>query len=106
MAGRGFRQLNGSCLWSAWLLMMRVDEFADDAAGQPRARRRRLRRRRRPTAATALFHDVLWPHARRDTYYAPERIRTPRQPLGHNIGLVPGNPDTNPLGLPFVGGAP
>lgn len=50
-----------------------------------------------------LFHDVLWPHARRDTYYAPERIPDDRrQPLGHNIGLVPGNPDTNPLGLPFV----
>lgn len=50
-----------------------------------------------------LFHDVLWPHARRDTYYAPERIpEQSRQPLGHNIGLVPGNPGTNPLGLPFV----
>lgn len=50
-----------------------------------------------------LFHDVLWPHARRDTYYAPERIpEERRQPLGHNVGLVPGNPGTNPLGLPFV----
>jgi hypothetical protein len=50
-----------------------------------------------------LFHDVLWPHARRDTYYAPERIPDDsRQPLGHNVGLVPGNPDTNPLGLPFI----
>jgi hypothetical protein len=50
-----------------------------------------------------LFHDVLWPHARRDTYYAPERIpEESRQPLGNHVGLVPGNPGTNPLGLPFV----
>ncbi len=50
-----------------------------------------------------LFHDVLWPHARRDTYYAPERIPEDRRPpIGHNVGLVPGNPGTNPLGLPFT----
>jgi hypothetical protein len=50
-----------------------------------------------------LFHDVLWPHARGATYHAPDRIpEDRRQPLGHDVGLVPGNPDTNPLGLPFV----
>ena len=37
-----------------------------------------------------LFHDVCWPHARRDSYYAPERIpEEHRQPLAENIRLVP-----------------
>jgi hypothetical protein len=51
-----------------------------------------------------LFHDVLWPHARRDTYYAPERIPEEHRPkeIGHNVGLAPGEPGTNELGLPFV----
>lgn len=50
-----------------------------------------------------LFHDVCWPHARRDTYYAPERIpEDQRQPLGHNIGLAPGEPGISKMGLPFI----
>ena len=50
-----------------------------------------------------LFHDVCWPHARRDTYYAPERIpEDQRQPLGHNVGLSPREPGTDPRGLPFI----
>ncbi len=50
-----------------------------------------------------LFHDVLWPHARRDTYYAPERIpEEHRQPLGNNVGLAPGNPGVAEWGLPFI----
>lgn len=51
-----------------------------------------------------LFHDVLWPHQRRDTYYAPERIPEDRRPkeIGHNVGLAPGNPGVSELGLPFV----
>lgn len=50
-----------------------------------------------------FFHDVCWPHARRDTYYAPERIpEAERQPLGHNVGLAPGEPGIAELGLPFV----
>ena len=33
-----------------------------------------------------MFHDVGWPHARRDTYYAPERIpEEHRQPLAHDV---------------------
>lgn len=37
-----------------------------------------------------LFHDVCWPHARRDSYYAPERIPAEhRQPLAHDVCLVP-----------------
>jgi hypothetical protein len=50
-----------------------------------------------------FFHDVLWPHARRDTYYAPERIpEEHRQPLGNNVGLAPGNPGVAKMGLPFI----
>jgi len=49
-----------------------------------------------------LFHDVAWPHARRDSYYAPDRIpEDQRQPLAHETGLAPGKPGTVPDGLPF-----
>jgi hypothetical protein len=51
-----------------------------------------------------FFHDVLWPHQRRDTYYAPERIPEEHRPkeIGHNVGLAPGIPGTAEWGLPFV----
>jgi len=51
-----------------------------------------------------FFHDVLWPHERRDTYYAPERIPEEHRPkpIGHNVGLAPDNPGTAEWGLPFV----
>src|SRR4051812_6529146 len=40
-----------------------------------------------------LFHDLCWPHARRDTYYEPQRIpEEHRQPLVHNAGLAPWEP--------------
>ena len=44
-----------------------------------------------------MFHDVGWPHARRDTYYAPDRIpEEHRQPLARNTGLTPGEPGVDP----------
>jgi hypothetical protein len=51
-----------------------------------------------------LFHDLLWPHERRDTYYEPDRIPPEHRPkeIGHNVGLAPGNPGVIELGLPFV----
>ncbi len=50
-----------------------------------------------------MFHDVLWPHARRDTYYAPERIPPEhRQPVGDDVGLAPGVKGTAEYGLPFM----
>jgi hypothetical protein len=50
-----------------------------------------------------MFHDVGWPHARRDSYYAPERIPDDaRQPLAENAGLVPGNAETVADGLPLA----
>lgn len=55
------------------------------------------------TMPLLLFHDVCWPHARRDTYYAPERIpEEHRQPIGHDVGLAPDEPGIAELGLPFV----
>lgn len=51
-----------------------------------------------------MFHDVGWPHARRDTYYVPERIpEEHRQPLAHDIYLAPWEPGvTEDGGLPFA----
>jgi hypothetical protein len=49
-----------------------------------------------------LFHDVGWPHARRDSYYAPERIpEQGRQPVVERGGLVPGEPGIVAGGLPL-----
>lgn len=49
-----------------------------------------------------LFHDVGWPHERRDTYYAPDRIpEGERMPLGHNCTIEPGNPGLSDGGLPY-----
>ena len=45
------------------------------------------------TCRLLIFHDVGWPHARRDTYYAPERIpEQHRQPLAQDAELAPGEP--------------
>ena len=56
-----------------------------------------------PEMPLLLFHDVLWPHARRDTYYAPERIpEDDRQQVGENVGLAPDNPGVTEEGLPFA----
>lgn len=50
-----------------------------------------------------LFHDVCWPHGRRDDYFAPEQIpadfRQPLVPEGH--GIFPGDPGTRRGGLPY-----
>jgi hypothetical protein len=49
-----------------------------------------------------LFHDLGWPHARRDTYYAPDRVpEEHRQPLARDARLAPGEPGVAPAGLPF-----
>ncbi len=49
-----------------------------------------------------IFHDVGWPHARRDTYYVPERIpEEHRQPLAHDVHLAPWEPGIAEEGLPF-----
>jgi hypothetical protein len=49
-----------------------------------------------------LFHDVAWPHGRRDDYFDPEAIpETSRQPLAGADGLFPGDPGVRPGGLPY-----
>jgi hypothetical protein len=49
-----------------------------------------------------LFHDVAWPHARRDDYFDPEQIPEEyRQPIEQGAGLFPGISGTRPGGLPY-----
>src|ERR1019366_3601241 len=49
-----------------------------------------------------MFHDVGWPHARRDDYYAPEQIPDEyRQPTIEGGGLFPGLAKPRPGGLPY-----
>jgi hypothetical protein len=49
-----------------------------------------------------LFHDVAWPHARRDDYFAPELVpEEHRQPTKEGGGLFPGIKATVPGGLPY-----
>src|SRR5207244_1635871 len=50
-----------------------------------------------------LFHDVLWPHGRRDDYFdasaIPADARHPVVPEGD--GIFPGEPGSGPGGLPY-----
>ena len=49
-----------------------------------------------------LFHDVCWPHGRRDAYYAAERIPAEqRRPIAEGGGLFPGEHGIRPGGLPY-----
>ena len=50
-----------------------------------------------------LLHDIGWPLARRDAYYAPERIPPEhRQPLVHHTHLLLDDPATAEEGMPFA----
>jgi hypothetical protein len=50
-----------------------------------------------------LFHDVLWPHGRRDDYFdasaIPPEARHPQ--AGESAGIYPGDPGTRAGGLPY-----
>jgi len=49
-----------------------------------------------------MFHDVAWPHGRRDDYYAPEQIPPNyRQPTIEGGGLFPGSSEPRAGGLPY-----
>ena len=49
-----------------------------------------------------LFHDVGWPHARRDDYFAPDLVpQDYRRPTKEGGGLFPGIKGTLPGGLPY-----
>jgi Methyltransferase domain len=49
-----------------------------------------------------VFHDVCWPHARRDHYFAPERIPAEHRQPTINGGLFPGDPGIRGDGLPYT----
>jgi len=49
-----------------------------------------------------LFHDVAWPHGRRDAYFAPAEIpEEQRQPMVEGASLFPGIEGTRTGGLPY-----
>jgi hypothetical protein len=49
-----------------------------------------------------LFHDVRWPHGRRDDYFDPEQIpEANRHRTAGRDGLYPGEPGVRPGGLPY-----
>ena len=49
-----------------------------------------------------IFHDVCWPHGRRDDYFAPNQIPDEyRQPTVEGGGLFPGFIEPRPGGLPY-----
>lgn len=53
-----------------------------------------------------LFHDVCWPHARRDDYFSVAEIPEDfRQPLVQSGGIFPGETGTRHGGLPYPGAA-
>jgi hypothetical protein len=49
-----------------------------------------------------MFHDVRWPHARRDHYFAPELIPAEHRQPTVNGGLFPGDPGIRDDGLPYT----
>ena len=50
-----------------------------------------------------MLHDIGWPLARRDAYYAPERIPAEhRRPLARDTYLLPEEPGTATEGMPFA----
>jgi Methyltransferase domain len=53
-----------------------------------------------------LFHDVSWPHGRRDDYHSAELIpEDQRHPIAEGGGLFPGVTGVRPGGLPYRGAA-
>jgi hypothetical protein len=54
------------------------------------------------TLPLLLFHDVGWPHARRDDYYDPALVPAEhRQPIHEGAGVFPGVDGIRPGGLPY-----
>jgi hypothetical protein len=54
------------------------------------------------TLPLLLFHDVCWPHGRRDDYFAPDLIPAEhRQPTIEGGNLFPGEPGVRAGGLPY-----
>jgi hypothetical protein len=55
------------------------------------------------TLPLLLFHDVCWPHGRRDDYFDPEQIPAEyrHSVAGPGAGIFPGDPGTRADGLPY-----
>jgi hypothetical protein len=54
------------------------------------------------TAPVLIFHDVGWPHGRRDAYHAPDQIPAEyREAMVPGGGVFPGNPGLVPGALPY-----
>jgi hypothetical protein len=55
-----------------------------------------------PRLPLLLFHDVSWPHARRDDYFDPDQIpAADRRPVAGEGGIAPGDPGVRHDGLPY-----
>jgi len=81
--------IDGLCSIDAWLID--GDHNYYTVIHELQAADALARRDGRPMLA--ILHDVGWPCARRDMYYAPERIpQEYRQPHSHNAGVTPDNP--------------
>jgi len=49
-----------------------------------------------------LFHDVCWPHGRRDDYFAADQIPPDaRHPTAGDAGIFPGEAGVRPGGMPY-----
>jgi Methyltransferase domain len=54
------------------------------------------------TSPLLIFHDVGWPHGRRDAYYAPDQIPAEyREAMVPGGGVFPGKPGLIPGALPY-----
>lgn len=49
-----------------------------------------------------LFHDVRWPHGRRDHYFSPQLIPSEHRQPAVNGGLFPADPGIRSDGLPYT----
>lgn len=54
------------------------------------------------TLPLLIFHDVKWPHARRDHYFAPEQIPGEHRHPSVNGGIFPSDPGIRDDGLPYT----
>jgi hypothetical protein len=54
------------------------------------------------TLSLLIFHDVKWPHARRDHYYTPEQIPADQRMPYVNGGIFPGDDGIRDDGLPYT----
>jgi hypothetical protein len=59
-------------------------------------------RRQRAEFPLLAFHDVAWPHGRRDVYFDPSLVPAEhRQPIQEGGGVFPGDSGLRPGGLPY-----